>query len=45
MRTSWIRSPSIDDYLRRAIRDIQFGAIPDWFEVLSDFEKQPDTVL
>ncbi|SJL12477.1 uncharacterized protein ARMOST_15904 [Armillaria ostoyae] len=34
---------SIDDHLRRAVHDIQAGAIPDWFEVISDFDNRPDT--
>ncbi|PBK65209.1 hypothetical protein ARMSODRAFT_447780 [Armillaria solidipes] len=27
------------------VRDIQFGAIPDWFEVISDFDNRPDKEL
>ncbi|KAG7441358.1 uncharacterized protein BT62DRAFT_937118 [Guyanagaster necrorhizus] len=32
----------IDDHLRRAVRDIQAGSIPDWFEFISDFDNRPD---
>ncbi|KAK0443628.1 hypothetical protein EV421DRAFT_1735748 [Armillaria borealis] len=36
---------SIDDHLRRAVRDIQAGAIPNWFELINDSDKQPDEEL
>ncbi|KAK0421797.1 hypothetical protein EV421DRAFT_1915121 [Armillaria borealis] len=36
---------SIDDHLRHAVHDIQAGAIPDWFEVINDFDNWPDTEL
>lgn len=36
-------SSSIDDHLRRAVCDIQAGAILNWFEVISDFDNRPDT--
>ncbi|SJL12529.1 uncharacterized protein ARMOST_15956 [Armillaria ostoyae] len=37
-------TPSMDDHLRRAIRDIQ-AVIPDWFEVISDSDNRPETEL
>ncbi|KAK0458191.1 uncharacterized protein EV420DRAFT_1643069 [Desarmillaria tabescens] len=36
---------SIEDHLRRAIRDIQAGVIPDWFELINDRENRPDPEL
>ncbi|PBK81711.1 hypothetical protein ARMGADRAFT_1039089 [Armillaria gallica] len=36
---------SIDDHLRRAVRDIQAGAIPNWFELINDSDNQPDEEL
>ncbi len=36
---------SIEEHLRRAIRDIQAGAKPNWFELIHDFEDRPDTEL
>ncbi|KAK0421906.1 hypothetical protein EV421DRAFT_2066923 [Armillaria borealis] len=35
----------IDDHLRLAVRDIQIGVKPNWFEVIHDFENRPDTKL
>ncbi|KAK0227475.1 hypothetical protein EDD85DRAFT_958095 [Armillaria nabsnona] len=34
---------SIDNHLRRTVRAIKAGAIPDWFEVIGDFDNRPDT--
>ncbi|PBK71146.1 hypothetical protein ARMSODRAFT_1002995 [Armillaria solidipes] len=36
---------SIDDHLRRAVREIQAGVKTNWFELISDFENRPDTGL
>ncbi|KAK0443592.1 hypothetical protein EV421DRAFT_1903608 [Armillaria borealis] len=36
---------SIDGHLRRAVRDIQTGAIPNWFELINDSDNQPDEEL
>ncbi|KAK0235500.1 hypothetical protein EDD85DRAFT_955050 [Armillaria nabsnona] len=36
---------SIDDHLRLAVRDIQRGVKPNWFELIHDFENRPDTKL
>ncbi len=38
-------SSSIEDRLRRAIRDIQAGRIPNWFELINDRENRPDPEL
>ncbi|KAK0235495.1 hypothetical protein EDD85DRAFT_77524 [Armillaria nabsnona] len=39
------RTSSIDDRLRCAVRDIQAGVKPNWFELVHDFENRPDTEL
>ncbi|SJL12452.1 uncharacterized protein ARMOST_15879 [Armillaria ostoyae] len=36
---------SIDDHLRLAVRDIQEGVKPNWFELIHYFENRPDTEL
>ncbi|PBK71148.1 hypothetical protein ARMSODRAFT_973622 [Armillaria solidipes] len=39
------RTSSIEEHLRRAIRDIQAGVKPNWFELIHDFENRPSTEL
>ncbi len=36
---------SVEEHLRRAIRDIQAGVKPNWFELIHDSENRPDTEL
>ncbi len=38
-------SPSTEQHLRCAIRDIWAGVLPGWFELINDREKRPDSEL
>ncbi|SJL12441.1 uncharacterized protein ARMOST_15868 [Armillaria ostoyae] len=37
------RSPSLEDLLQHAVREIQEGVAPNWFELICDDENLPDT--
>ncbi len=38
-------SPSLEGHLRHAVRDIQDGVAPNWFELIRDDENRPDIEL
>ncbi len=38
-------SPSLEGHLRHAVRDIQDGVGPNWFELIRDDENRPDIEL
>ncbi|KAK0421903.1 hypothetical protein EV421DRAFT_2042953 [Armillaria borealis] len=40
---SW--SPSLEGHLQHAVRDIQEGVVPNWFELIRDYENRPDVEL
>ncbi|KAK0421907.1 hypothetical protein EV421DRAFT_2026202 [Armillaria borealis] len=42
LKTSVPWTSKLEERLRQAVRKIQAGAVPDWFELIHDREKRPD---
>ncbi|PBK71133.1 hypothetical protein ARMSODRAFT_1017059 [Armillaria solidipes] len=38
-------SPSLENHLQHAVRDIQEGVAPNWFKLIRDYENRPDVEL